>query len=138
MAQMRLTVVHTGNGAAMDCRTPEGVTMTFDDPDNGTHGGSPMQHLLASVGACALMDVEIILRKKRLAFRNLRVECVGSRPDDVTPRPFLDLSLVFRVEGEVPAKAFDDAVRLSVDKYCSVGETLRKGVPLAYEAHVDR
>lgn len=135
MAEMRLTVAHTLKGMALECRTPQGATIAFDDSDAGT-SGSPVQHLLASLGACALMDVEIILRKKRLAFSNLRVECVAQRPDEGTPRPLLDVKLLFRVEGDVPAKAFDDAVRLSVEKYCSVGETIRRGAPLSFEAKV--
>lgn len=135
MAEMRLTVTHTGKGGAMECKTPQGATIGFDDTDAGTTG-SPVQHLLASIGACALYDVDVILRKKRLDFANLRVECVAQRPDEGTPKPLLDVKLVFRVDGAVPTKAFDDAVRLSVDKYCSVGETVRKGAPIAYEARI--
>ena len=120
----------------MTCETPQGATLRFADPDESTYGPSPMQALLASVGACALMDVDVILRKKRLAYSDLRVECVGARPDEGHPKPFLDLKLVFHVTGDVPQKAFDDAVRLSVEKYCSVGATLTKGAPVAFEARV--
>lgn len=133
---MRLTVRHGGPGSDMTCETPQGAVVRFSDPDESASGASPMQALLASVGACALMDVAIILRKKRLAFSDLRVECVGHRPDAGHPRPFLGLRLVFRVGGDVPAKAFDDAVRLSVEKYCSVGATLERGAPIAFEARV--
>lgn len=134
MAQMRLTVTHTGKEHDMECVTPQGARMTYSD---GTaESGSPMQHLLAASGACALLDVEVILRKKRLTFTNLRVECVGERPDGVTPKPFTDIKLVFRVDGDVPPKAFEDAVRLSVEKYCSVGATLQAGAPVRHEAIV--
>lgn len=136
MAEMRLTVGHTGKGSDMECRTPQGAVLRFSDPDESTFGASPMQSLLASIGACALMDVDVILRKKRLAFSNLRVECVGARPDEGHPKPFLDVRLLFRVEGDVPAKAFEDAVRLSVEKYCSVGATVMRGAPVAFEARV--
>lgn len=136
MGEMRLTVTHTGKGSEMECRTPQGARITYADPDESTFGASPMQHLLTAIGACALMDVDIILRKKRLTFANLRVECVGKRPDEGTPKPFQDVSLRFHVEGDVPAKAFDDAVRLSVEKYCSVGSTVRAGAPIAFEARV--
>lgn len=136
MAELRLTVTHTLKGMALECVTPQGARIQFDDADAGTTG-SPVQHLLASIGACALMDVEIILRKKRLEFSNLRVECVAQRPDEGTPRPLRSAKLVFRVDGDVPPKAFDDAVRLSVERYCSVGETVRKGAPIAYEAVID-
>lgn len=135
MAEMRLLVEHTGRGGAMECRTPQGATIQFDDTDAGTTG-SPVQHLLASIGACALYDVDVILRKRRLAFSNLRVECVGKRPDEGVPKPLLDVVLIFHVDGEVPTKAFGDAVRLSVEKYCSVGETVRNGSPISFEARV--
>jgi putative redox protein len=135
MATMTLTVTHTGSGNALDCATPDGPVLTFDS--EGKHGASPMQHLLAAAGACALMDVDVILKKKRLAYQDLRVECHGARPDNVTPKPFLGVNLVFRVKGEVPVKAFEDAVRLSVEKYCSVGATLEKGIPVTWEAKLD-
>lgn len=137
MAEMRLTVTHSGSGYALDCKTPEGALMTFD-ADGGTHGGTPVQHLLASVGACALMDVFHILKKKRLTFANLRVECVGQRQPVGEMNPFTDVKLVFHVDGDVPDKAFQDAVRLSVEKYCSVGGTLAKPTPIVHEAVVNR
>lgn len=136
MSEMRLTVAHTGKGHAMECVTPQGARFGFDDTEAGTTG-SPVQHLLASIGACALYDIDVILRKKRLSFSDLRVDCVGVRPDEGTPKPLTDVKLHFHVNGDVPAKAFEDAVRLSVDKYCSVGETIRKGSSIAFEAHVD-
>jgi putative redox protein len=137
MAQMRLTVRHTLDGDAMDCATPEGGTLRFDAIDGPTKAGSPVQHLLASIGACALMDVNTILRKKRLEFSDLRVECVGRRPDEGTPKPLLDVKLRFVVKGDVPQKAMEDAVRLAVEKYCSVGETVREGAPVAFEGVVE-
>lgn len=136
MSEMRLTVRHTGKGSGMECTTPQGVTMTFDDPDTGNHGASPMQHLLAAIGACALVDADIILRKKRLSFSNLRVECVGARRDEPFPRLFTGIKLAFHVDGDVPAKVFEDTVRLSVEKYCSVGGTVSTGAPIAFETHV--
>lgn len=131
-----LTVQHTGKGFAIESRTAAGVTLTFDNPPGGTHGASPMEHLLGAFAACALMDVDLILRKKRLAFSNLRCEAVGARPDAGDVKPFTGIRLVFRVDGDVPKKAFDDAVRLSVDKYCSVGATLKTPPSVAYEAEV--
>lgn len=136
MAEMRLTVTHSGKGNALDCLTPEGASITFD-AGGGKHGGSPMQHLLAASGACALLDVQAILEKKRLTFSNLRVECVGTRTKVDQVNPFTDVKLVFRVEGDVPQKAFQDAVRLSVEKYCSVGATLARPTPIAFEAVVE-
>lgn len=136
MAEMRLTVTHTGEGHHLEARNDAGGTMRFDGGD-GAWAPTPMQHLLASIGACALMDVDVILRKKRLTFQNLRVECVGQREKRGEVNPFTDVKLLFRVDGEVPDKAFADAVKLSVEKYCSVGATLEKALPVAHEAKVN-
>ncbi|HVL88549.1 MAG TPA: OsmC family protein [Candidatus Thermoplasmatota archaeon] len=121
---------------AMECVAPSGAVMTFDNPPEGRHGASPLEHLLASLGACALVDVGIVLRKKRLSFRNLRVTCTGERREKPYPRSFTSLKLRFEVEGDVPSAAFEEAVRLSVDKYCSVAGTIREAAPVAWEAAV--
>lgn len=136
MAEMRLTVKHTGEEHHLVAENEAGGKMQFDGGD-GAWAPTPMQHLLASMGACALMDVDVILRKKRLTFSNLRVECVGQREKRGEVNPFTDVKLVFRVDGDVPEKAFDDAVKLSVEKYCSVGATLEKALPIAHEARVN-
>jgi len=136
MATMELTVRHLGRGSAMECTTPQGLTMTFDDPDTGQHGASPVQHLLASIGACALIDVGIILTKKRLAFRDLRVTLTGLRRDAPPPRVFEDIRLRFEVVGDIPPKVMDEVVALSVDKYCSCAVTVRQGAPVRYESVV--
>lgn len=95
-----------------------------------------MQHFLAATGACAIMDVAYILRKKRIEFRDLRVTCEGERPDEGHPKPFTAMRLRFHVEGDVPAKAFDDAVRLAMERYCNVGATLRSAPLIGYDATV--
>lgn len=135
MGQMRLTVTHTGKGNEVESTTEGGARMTFDG-DGGAFGATPMQHLLAAIAACSLMDVDIILKKKRLSYSNLRAECVGDRPDAGTPKPFKAVKLVFRVDGDVPVKAFEDAVKLSVEKYCSVGATVQAAAPITWEAKV--
>lgn len=136
MSEMRLMASHTGQGHMVTCDVPGGGTMTLDG-EGGAFGATPMQHLLAALCACTLMDVALILRKKRIAFSDLRAEAVGTRPDEGHPRPFTDIRLSFRVAGDVPAKAFDDAVRLSLETYCNVGATMRAGVVPTVDARVD-
>ena len=136
MGEMRLTVKHTGEGHRVTCENDLGGKMAFDGGD-GSWAPTPMQHFLAAGGACALMDVDVILRKKRLSFSDLRVECVGQREQRGEVNPFTSMRLVFSVKGDVPGKAFTDAVRLSVEKYCSVAATLEKSVPIAWEAKVE-
>ena len=133
MAEMSLTVTHTGKGHAMECRTPQGALIGFDSADDAGHGASPVQHLLSAIGACALVDVDLILRKKRIEFSNLRVDCIGQRREEA-PKYFTDVRLVFRVDGNIPQKVMDDVVKLSVDKYCSVAGTVVNATPVRYES----
>lgn len=135
MSEMRLAIRHTGDGHKIVADTLSAGELTFDG-EGGAFGATPMQHLLAALGACTLMDVAVILRKKRIAFADLWVEAIGVRPDEGHPKPFTGAHLVFHVAGDVPAKAFDDAVRLSFEKYCNVGATLRAGLVPTIEARV--
>lgn len=133
----RVVARHTGQGHAIDCTNDRGLVTHFDAGD-AAKSPSPMEHLLGGLGACALMDVEVILKKKRLTYANLRVECTGRREERGEATPFVDVRLVFHVDGDVPQKAFDDAVRLSVEKYCSIGETLKLAPKVQWAAQVSR
>lgn len=136
MSETRIAIRHTGDGHKIIADALTAGELTFDG-EGGAFGGTPMQHLLAALGACTLMDVAIILRKKRVAFSNLRVEAVGARPDEGHPKPFTSIQLEFQVDGDVSEKAFDDAVRLSFEKYCNVGATLRAGVVPTVKSRVN-
>jgi putative redox protein len=92
---------------------------------------SPIQSLLASVGACTAMDVICILRKKRQNVTSYEVEVEGERREE-HPRSFTKFSIVHRFRGgELSAAAIEEAIRLSETRYCSVISTLRPGVPFA-------
>jgi putative redox protein len=97
-------------------------------PD-GSHrpptGFAATELLLAGAGACAAWDVVAILRKQRQAFSSLEVRVVGEQDDD-PPRAYRRLTITFRVSG----RALDEArvrraVRMSLDRYCSVVATIR-------------
>lgn len=132
---VRLVARHTGHGHAITCENARGLVTHYDAGDDAK-SPSPMDHLLGAIAACSLMDIDIILKKKRLTYANLRAECHGVREERGEATPFVSLKLVFLVDGDVPAKAFDSAVKLSVEKYCSVGETLKDAPPIAWEARV--
>ena len=100
------------------------------DSGDGAQGPSPVDVLLAAVGACAGMDVISILRKKRQAVTGYTIDLHGTRRDD-HPRSFTAIEVVHRVRGRgIDPAAVADAVRLSEEKYCSVHATLAPGVLL--------
>jgi putative redox protein len=99
-------------------------------------GPSPMEALLAALAACAAVDVVDILRKGRQDVTGLRVTFRGERREE-HPRRFTRIEGEFRIAGTVdPAKA-DRAVRLAVERYCSVRATLDPALPVEWRVVVE-
>lgn len=108
-------------GMSFEARTDGGAVTTIDG--EGRLSPSPVELLLESLGSCAGIDVVEILRKGRHAVEALEVEVEGRRRE-APPRRFTDVGLRFRIRGEVPRKAAERAVELSLERYCSVYHTL--------------
>jgi putative redox protein len=94
-------------------------------------GSSPMELVLIGLCGCTAYDVVSILKKKREPFTSLEVFAEGDRAA-TPPTVYTAIRLVYRVTGKVSAKAMEDAVRLSEEKYCSVAAMLRKTADITY------
>jgi putative redox protein len=112
----------------LDVTDADGHTMRIDIPaeqgGNGT-GFRPMQMLLSALCGCSAVDVISILKKQRQVLEDLTIEVDGQREEGKEPSLWKNIQLIFTITGEVdPSKAYK-AVDLSMEKYCSVAETLR-------------
>ncbi len=119
----------------------KGHTMKIDIPaDQGGHGDGlrPMQTVLAALCGCSAVDVVSILKKQRQPLSDLVIKVDGERQKGVEPALWEKVHLLFQITGEVdPAKAAR-AVQLSIEKYCSVAETLRRaGAVISWEVMVN-
>jgi putative redox protein len=92
---------------------------------------SPMELVLIALCGCTGSDVVGILRKKREKFTALEVSAKGERAEGY-PAVYTSIHLTYKVRGDVSAKAMEDAVRLSEEKYCSVSAMLQKSVKITY------
>src|SRR6266487_3737902 len=116
-----------GDGLRFGARTGR-IAFTLDSGPTVSYP-SPVETLLASVGACTGMDVIAILRKKRQNVTGYEVEGEGN---DEHPRRFTRFSIVHRFRGsDLKPAALEEAIRLSEEKYCSVIATLRGCVEIA-------
>jgi putative redox protein len=116
-------------GYGMDISDVDGHTMRMDIPvaqgGNGS-GFRPMQSLLAALCGCSAVDVISILKKQKQQLTHLEIETDGEREQGTEPSLWTKVDLVFILSGEVePLKGYR-AVDLSIKKYCSVAETLRR------------
>ena len=125
--------------AAFDARAGSGGAVVLDgSPEIGGEGRGmrPMELLLTAHASCAAMDVVHILRKQNEPLEGLHVEIEGSRADAV-PARFTAIHVKFVARGAVSPKKLDRAVKLGVEKYCSVGASLAPDIAVTWEAAID-
>lgn len=119
----------------------KGHTMKIDIPaDQGGHGDGlrPMQTVLAALCGCSAVDVISILKKQRQPLKDLLIKVDGERQKGVEPSLWEKVHLLFQITGDVEPGKASRAVQLSMEKYCSVAETLRRGgTTLSWEVMVN-
>ncbi len=103
--------------------TQHSIVLSSADGQNGT-GVKPSDLLLLAMGGCTAVDVVDILRKKRQPLRGLTVRVSGEQDAD-PPWIFRHIHVLYELHGTgLAAKAVEQAVALSEEKYCSVRATL--------------
>jgi putative redox protein len=101
------------------------IDITVEQGGKG-EGLRPMQTVLAALCGCSGVDVVSILKKQRQSYTSLKIFVDGEREQGKEPSLWKDVSVRFELTGDVePSKAFR-AAELSITKYCSVAETLRR------------
>lgn len=114
-----------------DAGKPNGPTLRIDG--SGATGPSPPETLLASLAACAGIDVVDILAKGRTPVHSLSIEMVGERVDSI-PRRYKHITMKFKITGiGIERDQALRAIDLSVTKYCSVGQSLAKDIGVEWE-----
>lgn len=106
--------------------------------ESGGNGAapSPMEMVLFGLAGCAGVDVALILSKKKIGLRDLKILVQGERASD-HPRVFTEVILTFIFAGEnLKLKPLEDAVRLSLDKYCSVAGMLSKTATIDWQIEI--
>jgi putative redox protein len=109
-----------------------GNTIRFDAGPDHAEGPSPMEAVLMALCSCTSVDVVSILQKKRQPLTGLRVSAQAKRAESA-PQVFTRILLIYAISGRVSRKAAEDAVALSMNKYCSVSRMLEKAALVEYE-----
>lgn len=129
------------NKFGMDIQDADGHVMRMDIPVEQGGSGSgfrPMQSMLAALCGCSSVDVISILEKQRQVLKGLKIEADGSREEGKEPSLWKEIQIDFKLEGEVEASKAKRAVDLSLEKYCSVAETLRRaGATITYSIYLN-
>jgi putative redox protein len=116
LRQQRQFVAQTGGGHHL----------LMDDAAGGT-GPKPIELVAAGLAGCTAFDVVTILRQKyrqKVTGYEVRVEADQA---DRPPQVFTSVRIHHVVTGyEIDAAAVEEAIRLSEQKYCSVGAMVQK------------
>jgi putative redox protein len=106
--------------------TGHSIVMDASKQGGGEGSGfSPLQLLLAALGGCTGIDIVDIMRKQRQQVDDLEIIVTGQRAEE-HPRVYKNIYVEYRFNGkDVKEKAVQRAIRLSEDKYCSVGAMLK-------------
>lgn len=115
-------------GGGVDPQTPPIIL-----DGRGEEGPTPMDGLLLAAAGCAGADIVVILKKMKVALNTVSIDLVGERRPE-HPKRYVSLKYVFRLAGEgLERSKAERAVRLSLNKYCSVTQSLNPDVKVDYE-----
>lgn len=97
---------------------------------NSKTAPSPVETLLNAFGTCAGSDVVDFLEKRRTPATRLEVDIVAPRTAS-HPRRVIAVEMTFTIDGsDIDADQAERAIRLSFEKYCSVGASLAGDIAL--------
>lgn len=115
--------------AGVDSRGATAVIGVWPEHDPEWTGLKASDMLLMSAAACSAYDVVNILVKQREPLESLEVLCTGEQETE-PPKRFTHIHLDYQFRGELNHEKIEKAIRLSMDKYCTVINTLRSSVEI--------
>ena len=136
-----IEVERIGTGFGFNARDAHGHTILMDtssDSGGENYGVRPMQLVLMSLGGCSGIDIISILTKQRVLVKRLLMKIDGEREPDKVPSLWKTISIIFELGGEIEPAMAKRACELSIYKYCSVAETLRRaGAAISWKVIVN-
>lgn len=136
---MKINLRRLNEAVHFECTNEEGLVVHTDgSPDIGGEGKGvrPMQLLLMSHAACSSIDVVTMLKKLRQPLEDIQVEVNGDRDTTQVPAVFKKIHLHYTLKGAIARESAEKAIRLSVEKYCSVGVMLSKTAEITWSLEI--
>jgi putative redox protein len=127
---MRVELKRLDDAFQFEAKSEDGNSIHFDgSPKIGGQGKgvSPMQSLIMAMGACSAIDVVMILKKQRQEIVDFHISIDGEREKDKEPALWEKAHLHYKLKGNIEKEKAERAVKLSMEKYCSVSRTLEIG-----------
>ena len=113
-----------------EAKDANGHTVRMDSSDESggiNFGVRPMQMLLMGLGGCSAIDIVMILKKQRQTIDDFSIKITGEREHGKEPSLWSNAKIIFTLKGDIDKEKALRACELSMNKYCSVAETLKRG-----------
>jgi putative redox protein len=137
----KIDIVRINGDFGFEAKDSLGNIIRMDtSPETGgeNFGARPMQLLLMGLGGCSGIDVVSILKKQRQEIQDFSMHIEAEREQDKEPALWKSAKIIFTLKGNIEIDKANRAAQLSMDKYCSVAETLRRGgCEITYEVIVN-
>jgi putative redox protein len=115
----------SGNHRQFAATSGTGHHLLIDDAAGNT-GAKPIELLAIALAGCTAFDVINILRKKRQEITAYEVKLEADQVPD-PPQVFTEVRIRHILTGnDISARAVEDAIHLSEEKYCSVGAMVQQ------------
>ena len=137
---MQVTVKSLNQAMHFVAENETGQCVYLDgSPESGgtDHGIGPMENLLASLGGCSGIDVQLILGKQRQVADSLEMLISAERQKNVTPSLFESINVLFKLTGNLDSAKVQKAVDLSMQKFCSVAKILEQATTINYQIELN-
>lgn len=126
---IKIEISRVNGDFGFEATDSNGHTAKMDTSSEGggqDSGIRPMQMLLMGLGGCSGIDVVNILKKQRQDLQDIKMSIEAEREQGKEPSLWIKAKIHFELSGPIDPEKARRAVELSMDKYCSVAETLRK------------
>lgn len=117
-----------------ESKTVDGITDRIDMRDLSLKKNmSPVESLLSAVAACGAVDIVVMLKKRKKTIESFSIETDGTRRE-TPPRSFTAIHCKYIVVSpDVTEEELMKAAKLSIEKYCSVADSLKANITLSVE-----
>src|SRR5229473_451396 len=113
-------------GLQFTAETGHGHRLIIDDMVGHT-GPKPIELMAAALAGCTAFDVATILRSKKHKTLQAYEVSVDAEQRKSPPQVFTDVKIHHSITGnDIDAESVEEAIRLSEEKYCSVGAMVRE------------
>lgn len=137
---MKINIKRINDNFHMEACNEEGTVIHMDgSPDIGGEnlGFRPMQMLLAAVGGCSSIDIILILKKQKQIIDSFEVDVEGEKEKIDEYSIWKNIVLHFKIKGKVDFEKAERAIKLSLEKYCSVSKTLEPTAKITHKLTIN-